>query len=140
MIARLVNRALGVSGRGTSTLQKRVPKLASVNGQGTPRLRLDIPETALDRILVGGPTDDGAGTGKTIGGIVRDADGDPVAGATVALVRESDAFQVADTTSAVDGAYSFDRAADDTATYYVVGHKPGDAELHGTSRRELVPV
>jgi hypothetical protein len=135
-------RSRSVTAAATAAMAKFSTMARSfvVTATGTARVRLDIPEAALDRIVVGGPVDTGAGTGKTIGGVVRNADGDPVAGAVVALVRESDAFEVAETTSAADGTYSFDRAAADAATYYVVGHKPEDAELHGTSRRELVPV
>lgn len=136
------NRTAVVTAAGAAGLAKftTMARTFAVTATTTGRVRLDLPEAALDRIVVGGPVDSGAGTGRVIAGVVRNADGDPVAGAVVELIRESDGYRVGTATSAADGTYSFARSAADTTTYYVAGHKPGVAELHGTSRRELVPV
>jgi hypothetical protein len=107
----------------------------------TPRLRLDIPEVALDRIVVGGPADySGSSPTKSISGIVRDSTGTPYVGATVKLIRESDGYVAATTTSTTGGAYTFTRDAADPNTYYVVAYEDTGTPTQGISARALTPV
>lgn len=75
-------------------------------------------------VIIGGacPADWGINDGlKSITGIVFDHEtGDVVAGATVCLVRDSDALQVGCVTSGIDGSYTFPRDTNDPNTYYTI--------------------
>lgn len=107
----------------------------------TTRLRLDVPEVALDRITTGGPIDWAPNNGaKTISGVVRDSAGTPYVGATVRLVRETDGYIAAATTSTTGGAYSFTRDAADPYTYVVLAFEDTGTPTQGVSARGLVPV
>lgn len=106
-----------------------------------PLLRLDIPQVALNRIIVGGTPDWplNAPT-KAIAGVTRDSAGAVVTAATVKLVRQLDDVVVSSQTShATTGAYSFSRGTDDPYSYRVLATKAGAAEIHGVSD-VLVPA
>jgi hypothetical protein len=108
---------------------------------GVVRTRLDIPETALDRITTGGPTDWSPNNGaKIIAGVVRDSTGTPYAGASVQLIRETDGYVAAATISAADGSYSFTRDTNDPYTYRVLAWEDTGTPTQGMSARGLVPV
>lgn len=76
---------------------------------------------------------------KTISGVVRDSQGEPVAGALVKLVRGADDFVAGTAVSGVDGAYSFVRDAVDPNTYYVTAFEEEGTPTQGMSERGLVP-
>lgn len=78
---------------------------------------------------------------KTIVGVVRDSNSDPVVGATVLLFRQHDNRHIATVTSGALGAYTFVRTSDDLLAYYVVAFTivGGTTEVHGVSNRDLVP-
>jgi hypothetical protein len=108
---------------------------------GVARGDIEIPMVALNRITSGGPTDWSPNNGaKTIAGVVRDSTGVAYAGATVQLVRESDGFVAATTTSAADGTYSFGRDINDPYTYRVLAFEDTGTPTQGVSARGLVPV
>lgn len=128
----------GVTGFVRAVILGRV---FTLNASATPKVRLDVPEEALDRISVGGPTDySGSSPTKTIAGVVRDNTGAPYAGATVKLIREYDGLVAATTTSAGDGTYSFTRDALDPNTYVVLAYEDSGTPTQGVSARGLVPV
>jgi hypothetical protein len=130
--------AIGVTGFVRAVILGRV---ITLNAVATVKTRLDIPEDALDRIIVGGPTDyAGSSPTKSISGVVRDSAGVPYVGATVKLIRESDGYVAAITTSTTGGAYSFTRDAADPNTYYVVAYEDTGTPTQGISARALVPV
>lgn len=110
----------------------------NITATGTPRLRLNLPEEALDRIQVGGPTDYSPNDGlKAVAGVVKDSQGNPLTGAEVTLVRVSDNFKAATQTSAAGGVYNFPRGSTDPNTYYVVVYT-GD-NRGGLSSRPVSP-
>lgn len=138
---KLVGKRLAVSTTPTVAVKKLLPKLVPVSTVPTTRLRLDVPEAALDRITVGGPADFPLNNPtKAIAGTVRDSAGTPYAGATVQLVRESDGYVAATTTSAADGSYSFARDAADPNTYTVLAWETTGTPTQGLSARGLVPA
>lgn len=75
-----------------------------------------------------------------VAGVVRDTNGNPVAGATVKLYRVSDDKMVQSTTSATDGSYSFVRDTYDPYTYYVLAYLTATPQTHGVTDRGLVPA
>lgn len=79
---------------------------------------------------------------KAIADIVRHHEtGMGVSGATVTLVRDSDGFHAATTTSEGGGAYSFARDTNDPNTYHVyVYYLDGATKIQGVSERGLVPA
>lgn len=72
---------------------------------------------------------------KTVTGVVRDPNGNPVNAATVKLFNQTTDTRISTATVGADGAYTFTRTDVDTGTYYVVGFS--DDTHHGTSDRGL---
>lgn len=113
----------------------------AVSAPTTTKLRLDIPEAALDRIIPAAAPDWplNAPT-KAIAGVTRDSAGAVVGSVGVRLIRESDGVRVATGISdAVTGAYSFVRGGDDPNTYRVMAVKATAPETHGVTD-ELMPA
>jgi hypothetical protein len=140
-MGRLIRKALTVAARGIVTMGRlgRYRRTLTTSAKGVATGFVKIPFELIPPS--GGPTDfSGSDPTFTIAGVVRDGAGDPVSGAMVRLMRESDHFKADETTSAVDGTYSFTRDSADPNTYYVVGHVASDPTMHGTSRRELDPA
>ena len=128
--------AVGFTNLGRAVIAARTFTATAV---GVASGRADIPLAVLGRISVGGPADyspnDGA---KSIAGLVRaTAGGAPVVGASVRLIRESDNFIAATTTSGAGGTYAFPRDGGDPNTYTVLVFS-GTA-TGGVSRRGVVP-
>lgn len=90
----------------------------------------------------GGPTDYSPNDGlKSVAGIVRTvsaAGGTPTAGAVVKLVRESDDFTCASTTTNGSGAYTFPRGSTDPNTYRVVVYN--GSTVGGVSQSGISPT
>ncbi len=133
------------SAAGTSTATAAASSVAgstgSAAGTSTVAGLSSIVLGTIGTVTVGGgcPSDfSGSSPTKTIGGVVYDTAGAPASGATVKLFRQSDDLQIASTTTAGDGTYSFVRDAADPNTYYVVGYS--DTTHHGTTDRGLVPA
>ncbi len=98
----------------------------------SPGVRTQYQET-ITATCVGVPTvTDGT---KTLTGVVYDAAGSVVNGATVKLFNQSTDTKISTYTTGADGAFTFTRADNDTASYYAVGHS--DATHHGTTDRDL---
>ena len=119
-VAETVNVRLGA---GSSGSRVAVP---------TPGIRTEYVETVTASADGRATVLDGT---KTVTGTVRDSAGAAVSGATVKLFDQSTDTRISTNTSAANGAYTFTRADNDTATYYVVGFS--DATHHGTSDRDL---
>jgi hypothetical protein len=140
-VGRLIGKRTTVTTIGAVAVSKLLPKVFAATGVGQTKTRMDIPEEALDRITVGGPADySGSSPIKSISGIVRDSTGTPYAGATVKLIRESDGYVAAVTTSGGDGSYSFTRDDLDPNTYLVLAWEDTGTPTQGVSARGLVPV
>lgn len=71
----------------------------------------------------------------TVTGTVYDSAGNPVSGATVKLFNQSTDVKVSERPSAGDGTYTFYRADNDSATYWLAGHS--DTTHHGTTDRDI---
>lgn len=136
-------RAAAAGSVGFSTLTRAViaVRTFAASAVGAARGDIEMPMAALNRITTGGPTDWSPNDGsKMISGVVRDAAGTAYDGATVQLVRESDGFVAATTTSAADGTYSFVRDTNDPYTYRVIAWEDTGTPTQGVSARGLVPV
>jgi len=113
----------------------------TTTANGAPSGRLDLPMTALNRIIPAAATDWplNAPT-KAIAGVTRNSAGAVVVSATVYLIRQVDGVRVASTTShATTGAYSFARGTDDPYNYRTLAVKAGSPEIHGVTDL-LVPA
>jgi len=113
--------------------------VTTVTASSAPRL--DIPMSALNRIISGAPDYPITTPTKAIAGITRNAAGAALGSCTVRLVRQSDNVTVASATSnASTGAYSFVRDAADPNVYFVIAFLTGAPEVHGVTDRGLVPA
>lgn len=72
-----------------------------------------------------------------IAGVTRDANGNPLGGCTVCLFKSSDKTFTKETTSDVNGAYSFN-CSDDTTQFFVRSYKDGVPNVFGTTDDDLV--
>lgn len=72
-----------------------------------------------------------------ITGVTRDANGNPLGGCTVWLFKASDKSFQQETTSDVNGNYSF-TVLDDVTQYFIRSHKDGTPNIFGTTDRNLV--
>lgn len=66
--------------------------------------------------------------------------GDPVVGATVTLIRDSDGLRITDTLTDGAGHYSFGRDTNDPFTYHVEVNYTGPPAMQGLSEGGCVPV
>lgn len=98
----------------------------------SPGVRTQYQETITATCVVTATIVDGT---KTLTGVVYDANGAAVNGATAKLFNQSTDTRISTDTTGADGVYEFTRADNDTASYYVVGYS--DASHHGTSDRDL---
>lgn len=137
-------RTLAATVTGTAAQIKALifARTVSTTTTGTASGRVDIPITALNRIIPAAAPDWPLNTPtKAIAGVTRNAAGAVVTSATVKLVRQSDDVRVATVTSnATTGAYSFTRGGDDPNSYFVLAYRADTPEVHGVSDRGLVPA
>ena len=79
---------------------------------------------------------------KTVAGaVLHHETGQPVVGATVRLIRDSDGLMCQSGTSGAGGSYSFDRDTDDPYAYHVsADYTDGGTQVHGLTDRGLVPA
>lgn len=119
------------------TLIPNVPKGFS---EWFPRASICLPTTGIPSGAC--PSDYSPNDGlKKINGVVYDHEnGGTIAGATVCLVRDSDALQVSCVNTAADGSYSFPRGSTDPNTYHVVvSYTSGGVQQMGMSKSGCVP-
>jgi len=143
-LARTISAARAVAATATGTMGfARALILARTHAAsvaGTSAARLDIPQSALNRLVTVAPDWPLNAPTKAITGVTRDAAGAVLVSATVKLVRQVDGYTVQTLTSnATTGAYSFTRGTDDVYTYRVVATKAGSPEVHGVTD-VLVPA
>lgn len=131
-------------GVGTIDYTKAAGLARTFNLTGVGQVRDTTLAFPYDHIPVG-PSDWSPNDGlKTISGVVffhePPNQGDPVSGATVTLIRDSDGFKVGTTGTAVDGTYSFPRDTNDPYTYHVeVNWTDGGTPQQGLSEGGCVP-
>jgi hypothetical protein len=128
-------RSFTLTGTGTPVVTKQIGKsIPTATATGTPSLLVGMGVSVLARL---GPTDfTGSSPMKAIAGVVTTS-GAPTSGATCRLLRDSDDFLCATTTTSGAGAYSFTRDSADTNTYHVEVYV--GTTLHGLTDRGLVP-
>lgn len=149
--AAAISKILNAVGEGfiTETHPVQAYRTFTVPGEGQVVMlgplgsKIEIP---LIRVPTGsGPQDWSPNNGaKHIAGTVLFHEppdqGDPVAGATVTLFRDSDGFRVGSTTTAADGTYTFPRDTNDPYTYHVeVRYTSGGVSQQGLSEGGCVP-
>lgn len=121
--AAAIGKTFDLVGEGTITEVHPVQAFRTFDLVGVGAIVDSTITMPLDEIPSGDcpsdwPDNDGL---KAISGVVYNHEnGSVVSGATVCLVRDSDAYQVGCVVSGVDGTYSFPRDSADPYTYHVV--------------------
>lgn len=134
-----IGSAAGV-GAGSAQASSIAGTVGSSTGVGTGSGLTSIVLGGIGSVVIGaGDTDPGAGTGRVITGTVFDG-AVGYEGAVVVLFRRSDNKPLLTTTSAVDGSYSFDRDAADTAEYYVAAWDETGTRRQDVTERTLTSV
>jgi hypothetical protein len=124
-----------VNGIGISDFIRRIifVRLDSVNGIGLMLPgRIELP---IDDLPVAAGVPDWPLSTPTheVRGVTYDGDGDIVSGALVKLFRADDDVLIAETTSDIDGSFSFVRDAADPYEYYVLSRTGVSPQIHGVS-------
>lgn len=133
-------------GEASGVMSSVYGTVGAASGVGAATGAMSSVLGAVGTVSIGGggaPEDYSPNDGlKAIADVVRHHEtGALVAGATVKLVRDSDEFHAASTTSGADGAYSFARDTNDPHTYHVyVYYTDGATKIQGVSERGLVPA